>query len=99
MSDPLDYMNALCKWPEPPPQDDRWIKKLAAACEMIAERDADVQRWKFVCEQLAQAMDPRMDGTFVWRVRSPRGRAATFEQVIDQMMQEETNEQPTTELR
>lgn len=58
--------------------------------EMDAERELlrDAFRWRFVRGELAQSMSPHMDGTFVWRVRSPRGRAATFEQAIDQMMKE-----------
>jgi hypothetical protein len=50
-SDPLDYMNKFCVWPDPPPADFRWEKKVAAACDMISERDATIAQ---LTEQLAQ---------------------------------------------
>lgn len=34
--DPLELMNQLTRWPDPPAIDDQWIKKLAAACEIAA---------------------------------------------------------------
>jgi len=43
MSDPLEYMNALCKWEDPPPYDERWAKKLAEACNLIALRDSQIE--------------------------------------------------------
>ena len=49
----------------------------------------DAERWAYIRDELSQAMDPRMDGTFVWRVRSPRGRAATFTQAIDNLIREQ----------
>lgn len=32
--DALSLMNALCTWPDPPPPDQRWERKVAAACEI-----------------------------------------------------------------
>lgn len=52
---------------------------------MSVEQDA--ARWRYVREELAQAMDARMDGTFVWRFRSPRGRGATIDEVIDNLIE------------
>ena len=46
MSDPLDYMNILTMWKDPPEQDDRWIQKLAQACDMISNRDAEIEGLK-----------------------------------------------------
>jgi len=44
MSDPLTYMNELLQWRDPPPPDERWERKVATACAMIAERDAEIVR-------------------------------------------------------
>ena len=46
VTDPLDYMNQLTVWPDPPPYDDRWIKKLAQACDLISNRDAQIDSLK-----------------------------------------------------
>ena len=46
MSDPLDYMNKLTTWPDPPELDDRWIQKMAQACDMISNRDAEIEGLK-----------------------------------------------------
>ena len=43
MSDPLDYMNAFCQWDDPPKYDEKWAKTLAAACEIISDRDATIE--------------------------------------------------------
>ncbi len=40
--DAVDYMNELTRWPYPPAIDERWIKKLAAACDMIVQRDRTI---------------------------------------------------------
>ena len=48
-ADPLDYMNRLMKWPtleSMPPTDDRWLKKIADACNLIANRDDEIAALK-----------------------------------------------------
>lgn len=42
MSDPLDYMNQLSRWPDPPEYDPKWARAVSAACCMIAERDKKI---------------------------------------------------------
>jgi hypothetical protein len=51
---------------------------------MSVEQDA--ARWRYVCDELVQGMDFRMDGTCIWRFRSPLGRGATIEEVIDRLI-------------
>lgn len=58
-----------------------------ASDEAIALK-TDADRYRFIRDVSAQGMDPRMDGTFLHRVRSPRGRGRNFNEVIDNLMQE-----------
>lgn len=58
-----------------------------ASDEAIALK-IESNRYRFIRDVLVQCMDPRMDGTFVFRVRSPHGRARTFDEVVDNMMKE-----------
>ena len=43
-------------------------------------------RYEFIRDILVQGMDPRMDGTMIFRVRTPRGRGRTFDEVIDNLI-------------
>lgn len=56
-----------------------------ASDEAIALK-TDAERYRFIRDVLAQAMDPRMDSTFIYRVRSPQGRGRNFDEVIDNLM-------------
>ena len=42
MSDPLTYMNTLTQWKEPPPWDVQWAHTVGQACQMISERDLQI---------------------------------------------------------
>lgn len=44
--DPLKLMNALTVWDDPPPMDERWEKKLAAACEIAVAFCKQAQNYK-----------------------------------------------------
>lgn len=62
MSDPVDYMNKLLQWPldppnGPPPEwDERWSIKVAAACEIISERDYQIERRNKNISQLLEIL-------------------------------------------
>lgn len=45
---------------------------------------ADAARWRYVRDNLSQAMSLRMDGTAVFHFRSPHERGKSVEEVIDQ---------------
>lgn len=49
----LDLMNALCRWPDPPPPDRRWEKTVAAACEVAASHKADALKLREAALTLA----------------------------------------------
>lgn len=44
--DALSLMNALCQWDDPPPSDERWERKIAAACEIAVAFCRQAQRYK-----------------------------------------------------
>jgi hypothetical protein len=54
----------------------------------INQLETDAARWAYVRDHLAQGMDPRMDGTFTFRFRSPHGRAAHITELIDDLRNE-----------
>ena len=53
MPDPLEYMNKLCQWSDPPSPDARWEMVVARACEMIVARDAEIERLRGMIDQTA----------------------------------------------
>ena len=62
--DPLVLMNALCCWDDPPPMDERWERKLAAACEMAIGWCKQSQQRLIEIELLRKTLDdvPDYDG-------------------------------------
>ena len=52
MSDPLEYMNRFCQWEFPPKPNKQWEKTLAHACDVLACRDAEIERLRARCLQL-----------------------------------------------
>ena len=62
--DALVLMNELCQWDDPPPPDERWEKKLAAACEIAVafcklanNKKAECQSLKGRLEKIAEQID------------------------------------------
>ena len=43
-TDPLDIMNAVMVFDDPPPRDERWERRVAALCEALARRNAIVAK-------------------------------------------------------
>lgn len=75
MSDPLTYMNTLTQWKEPPPWDVKWAHTVGQACQMISERDLQIDNLHkmLVAEQCkvgqllaaCEAVVEECDATFV----------------------------------
>jgi len=56
-SDGLNLMNNLCQWDNPPAYDDRWIKKVAGACEVASAYAALVKQHEELLKSIAAAPD------------------------------------------
>jgi chromosome segregation ATPase len=57
MSDPLDYMNSLCKWTNPPEPSDQWERKIALACEWLSNRDKTIEAQQVTIDNLQSELD------------------------------------------
>jgi hypothetical protein len=63
--DGLLLMNALCQWDDPPPNDERWQRKVAAACEIAIAFCKLAQNKKAIARRLEQklaALTPPTEG-------------------------------------
>lgn len=63
MSDPLDYMNQLCRWDQSFPWSEQWAKAMGKACEIIVERDARIAELTERCERAERERD-------TWKARA-----------------------------
>lgn len=60
---------------------ENFIEKLLN--QKVQQLEADAARWAYVRDTLSQGMDFRIDGTMIFRLRSPQGRALTITEIID----------------
>ena len=58
---------------------------------MSVEETIDAKRYRFIRDALVQGMDPRMDGTMIFRIRTPQGRGHSIDEVIDNLIMEAEN--------
>jgi hypothetical protein len=54
----------------------------ASARDAETEWKADATCWRYVRDNLVEPFDLRMDGTSIFRLRLPRGRGRTIDEVI-----------------
>ncbi len=66
-TDPLDILNAVMRFEDPPPQDKRWEIRIAALCEVVAARNKETARLREEVVRLAGEKESPLTGEYVER--------------------------------
>ena len=75
-TDPVDIMNAVMRFEDPPPQDKRWEIRIAALCEVVAARNKETARLREEVVRLAGEKEAELEAP-PWRTMESAPRDGT----------------------